>query len=248
MADASPRFPYYRDTRHPWPSLLFLLPLLGGYEIGVLALGGERASALRNGADAWFRWALEAFGVNAVLLAPVLVVVWFGYWSWRRRSEQPEDMFSTCVGMWFECFVYALGLWGVSHALGPVLDRAGIELNAPLAVDPMMSRLVTYIGAGIYEEVLFRLVLFAGLVWLLKVALFPKHTAVMVAVTASALMFAAAHHIGPYGEKVDLFVFLFRTLAGVYFAVLYHFRGFGIAAGAHAAYDVLVGLHPGSAG
>jgi hypothetical protein len=38
------------------------------------------------------------------------------------------------------------------------------------------------------------------------------------------------------------FGFVFRFLAGVFFSVLFVYRGFGIAAGSHAAYDVLLGL------
>ena len=33
----------------------------------------------------------------------------------------------------------------------------------------------------------------------------------------------------------------FRCLAGIFFATLFVYRGFGIAAGTHALYDVLVG-------
>jgi len=61
-------------------------------------------------------------------------------------------------------------------------------------------------------------------------------------------MFAAAHYIGQPDEPLDLadilfwFSFLFRFLAGVFFSVLFVYRGFGIAAGTHAGYDILVGL------
>ena len=58
----------------------------------------------------------------------------------------------------------------------------------------------------------------------------------------SAVLFAAAHHIGPYGEPFDRSVFLFRALAGLYFGLLYQLRGFGVAVGTHASYDVLVGV------
>jgi membrane protease YdiL (CAAX protease family) len=64
----------------------------------------------------------------------------------------------------------------------------------------------------------------------------------LLAAAASALIFSSAHHIGPHGENFDGYVFLFRTLAGLYFAILYQLRGFGIAVGAHACYDVLVGV------
>ena len=58
----------------------------------------------------------------------------------------------------------------------------------------------------------------------------------------SATVFAAAHNLGPYGEPFHARAFLFRALAGLYFALLYALRGFGIAVGAHAGYDVLVGV------
>jgi membrane protease YdiL (CAAX protease family) len=66
-----------------------------------------------------------------------------------------------------------------------------------------------------------------------------------VAAVFSATVFAAAHHVGPYGEPFDDFVFLFRAVAGLYFAALYQTRGFGVAVGAHACYDVLVGVAVG---
>jgi hypothetical protein len=36
--------------------------------------------------------------------------------------------------------------------------------------------------------------------------------------------------------------FVFRTVAGLYFTLLFVLRGFGVAVGAHAGYDVLVGV------
>jgi membrane protease YdiL (CAAX protease family) len=105
-----------------------------------------------------------------------------------------------------------------------------------------VSQVVTYVGAGIYEEVLFRLLLFSVLGGMLRLLQFPSLLAFLGAALASAAFFSAAHHLGPYGEAFDGYVFLFRTVAGVYFALLFQLRGFGIAVGAHACYDVLVGV------
>jgi len=58
----------------------------------------------------------------------------------------------------------------------------------------------------------------------------------------SSLAFAGAHHLGPLGEPFQWYAFLFRASAGIFFAALFVYRGFGIAAGTHAAYDMLVGL------
>jgi membrane protease YdiL (CAAX protease family) len=133
-------------------------------------------------------------------------------------------------------------LWGLSRELNPLLESFGINLNAPPQADPALVQMITFVGAGIYEEVLFRLLLFSGLVWLLKQINVAGAIAVVVAAAGSALIFAGAHHVGPYGEKYDAYIFVFRTVAGIYFALLFRLRGFGITVGAHALYDVLVGV------
>ena len=235
---------YFRSARHPWPTLVLLMPLLLAYEGGVLWLGGPRPEMLRNGADTWLRLALEAFGLNQLVVAPALVAVAFGIWSWWRRGDRPDGLLGVCSGMLLECFFFALLLWGLSHGFAPFLRSVGVALSNQPPVDPVYGRVVTFVGAGIYEEILFRLVLFSGLAWILEQALIPKMAAVMLAAIASALLFAAAHHVGPYGEKMDSYVFMFRMMAGLYFAFVYQLRGFGVAAGGHACYDVLVGLVP----
>lgn len=235
---------YLRATRHPWPTLVLMLPLLLAYEIGVLWLGGPKPEMLRNGADAWLRAALASFGLNPIMMAPALIAVVFALWSWRRRHDKPDAMFGVCSGMLLECFLFALALWGLSHGFAPFLQRLGVPLATAPTPDPVLGRIITFVGAGIYEEVLFRLILFAGLSKLLQLALLPKWASIPAAAIVSAVLFAAAHHVGPYGERMDSYVFLFRMMAGVFFALVFQFRGFGVAAGSHACYDVLVGLSP----
>ena len=54
---------YVPATRHPWPCLLFVFPLLVIYEVGVFSLGGAQPETVRNGADHWLRCGLGAVGV-----------------------------------------------------------------------------------------------------------------------------------------------------------------------------------------
>jgi membrane protease YdiL (CAAX protease family) len=115
----------------------------------------------------------------------------------------------------------------------------------------LMGQIVTGIGAGIYEEFIFRLVFICLLMILFQNLLGMKHTAAAVAsIIISSALFSAYHHIDILPlqsgmRAVDPFTwpkFIFRTLAGVYFAGLFAFRGFGITAGTHAFYDILVAL------
>jgi membrane protease YdiL (CAAX protease family) len=233
---------YFTATRHPWPCLLFLLPLLAAYEGGVLWLGGTHPEALRNGADTWLHWGLEAFGLSQLYWAPCLTALVFLGWSWRRRRDRPDDLVELLIGMGLESMIFAGGLLALSRSVGPLLDRLGVALDLAPATDQALTNVITFVGAGIYEEVLFRLVLFGGLFALGRRLDVPFLLAFPIAALTAAVLFAAAHHAGPYGEGFDGYVFFFRTLAGLYFTLLFQLRGFGIAVGAHACYDVLVGV------
>ena len=101
--------------------------------------------------------------------------------------------------------------------------------------------MIGFLGAGVYEEALFRLALVPCFFGALRLLQTPTVLASSLAVTASALLFSLAHHAGSPGEAFTWFAFIFRWLAGVYFAWVFVVRGFGVAVGTHSAYDMLVG-------
>ena len=239
--------PYLYATQHPWPNLVFLLPLLAAYEAGVYLLGGPQTVALRNGADAWLRWALDVYGIRPFLAAPLIIVAVFVFWSVRRWGDRPEHTWSTVAGMWLESVLFAFGLWALGHNFDPLLKAAGVTLASTEVALPTdaLAQVVTFVGAGIYEELLFRLFIIAGLAAMLKCAAVPNWASLLIAGVGSAVLFAAAHHLGPHGEPMDSFRFVYRASAGIYLALVFWFRGFGIAVGAHALYDVLVGVRVG---
>src|SRR5947209_16487949 len=180
---------YWSATRHPWPCLLFVLPLLAAYEGGVRVLGGAHPEALRNGADNWLRCGLAAVRLSYFWLPPALLGAAFAFWSFLRRGDRPADLVNVLNGMVLESVTYALGLWAVSRVLAPLLQRIGVELAVAVANEPTVRQVVTYLGAGIYEEALFRLVLFSGLTWLLGLAGLPVPSNAILAALASAVLF-----------------------------------------------------------
>jgi membrane protease YdiL (CAAX protease family) len=99
------------------------------------------------------------------------------------------------------------------------------------------------LGAGIYEELLFRVLLVSGLAWLMgRIFRLRPTPAAVFAVVVGALIFSAFHYIGPYGDDLALISFTFRAVAGVLFSALYLLRGFGITAWTHALYDVFLAI------
>ena len=225
---------YWSLSRTPLTSLLFSMPLVLAYEGGVLLLG--RGSP-RNGADVWLRQLLDALGFGAYFLLPTLTVI--GLLAWHH-IEHDEWRFSPAVlaGMALECLVWAAALIGVAR-----LQERLWPLAAAVAVDEgVLARLVAFCGAGLYEEVLFRLLLLPVLAWSFERLGFSTVPAACWAVVTSSLLFSAAHYVGPLGDSFAIYSFTFRFLAGLFFALLFSIRGFGVAAGTHAVYDILVGL------
>jgi hypothetical protein len=240
---------YLSATRHPWPCLLFILPMLLAYEKGVLTLGGAHPETIRNGADHWLRCALLVVGVRFFWVPPLLLLLVFLVWTWQRRSDRPTDLVGVLGGMVLESIAFALGLWALSRVLAPLLIQAAMgpaaaagPPPAAAAGEPDLRQVVTYLGAGIYEEAIFRLALYASMAAVLRGLELSAVAAVVLSAGASAVLFSAAHHVGPYGQPYSNYLFLFRLVAGVYFAMLFQFRGFGVAVGAHACYNLMVSI------
>src|SRR5262245_26507529 len=231
---------YLHSTRHPWACLAFVAPFLVAYEGGLWALGQGSPDMPRNGADFWLRESLAQLGLAGLLWAPFLLLGGLLAWSFLHRADRPDDLPGLWIGMALESILFAFGLWALSRAFFPFLDSLGLEV--PASSDPPLEHLLGYLGAGIYEEALFRLVLFSALTRFFSLAEVPPRSGFALAALVSSLAFALAHNLGTHGEVFDSSVFLFRTLAGLYFALLFHLRGFGVAVGAHAGYDLLVGV------
>lgn len=225
---------YWSISRRPLTSLVFAMPLVLAYEGGVLLLG--RGSP-RNGADVWLRTFLDGLGFGQYFLLPVLTVL--GLLAWHH-VEHDRWRFSPAVlvGMAGESVLWAAVLLGIARLQGRFWPLAAG------AAEGVMARLVAFCGAGLYEEVLFRLLLLPAVAWCAARLGAGPFAAAAWGVFGSSLLFSWAHYIGPLGDAFDPYSFTFRFLAGVFFAILFDLRGFGIAAGSHAAYDILVGLGP----
>ena len=233
---------YRRATRHPWPCLLFVLPLLAGYEFGVIWLSDGDSETLRNGADLWVRCWLTALHQALLWVPPALLVLVFLIWTGCRWGDRPGQMIGTLSGMLLESVGYALGLWGLARALAPLLHRVGVALATGETGEAGLRLTVHYLGSGIYEEAIFRLFLFSMLLWVLRRFDLREGIASLSAGIASALLFSAAHYWGPYGEEYSTYSFLFRLVAGLYFAWLFRARGFGVAVGSHVCFNLMVSL------
>lgn len=102
------------------------------------------------------------------------------------------------------------------------------------------QELALSMGAGLYEEFVFRICIVLLLAALFRAFIPAKGLAYLLAALISAVLFSAIHYIGPYGDELRLGSFLYRMIFGLALQLLVWTRGFGVAAWTHALYDVLV--------
>ncbi len=207
----------------PLDALVFLLPLVILSEAGSIARPDQVIA---------FDLMRKFFGLFGYVgtLAPGLGVVIILVATHFASREKWRIHWSRVGLMYPEAVILALPLL-VLNTLIPLTAGAG---NG----ESYFSGLAVSIGAGIYEELVFRLILISIImiigVDLLKLG--PVRVAV-VAVLLSSLAFAAHHHQPIGAEPFDPVRFAFRTIAGMYLAIVFWFRGYGLAAGCHAAYN-----------
>lgn len=227
---------YWEQSRDLFNSMVLVAPLFVVYQIGVLTTGG-----VQNGVDFVTRFLFEIFGGNLTLYlafnVAVLVALAIALAVLRKKSQLHPRIWGPVL---LESTFYALALSSVINLILRVL-HVPPHLAAGLGEMSVFSRVVLSVGAGFYEELVFRLLLFSGLVWVGKNVLKLSNWASVVgAVILSSLMFSGIHYVGALGDAFTLNSFLYRFFAGVIFAILYRMRGFAVAVYTHAIYDIFV--------
>lgn len=240
---------YWMLARQPLHSVLFLLPLLGVYEAGVLQLGLV-GNEFRNGADYWMRTGLRLAGVEFPWTLPLIVLGLLVLWQLAGRHRWTVSP-GTLMGMLAESLLFGACLIVMGQLQEMAFRQhlpAALPLAIPLSQSASLPQAIGYVGAGIYEEVLFRLCLLPLVCGLLRMLFVPGKAAMLLSILITSALFAGAHYIGPAADVWSVYSFTFRALAGAFFGLLFVLRGFGITVGAHASYDLLVGiLLPGAA-
>ncbi len=235
---------YLVQSREPLTILCFLLPLLVAYEVLLLVALRSTGGLITPDAHRWILTLFEAFELGTVGLWLPGVLVAVVLLAWHIVERRPTRCDGSFVGlMWSESLVLALPLLVLSQAVLRIPAEATAAAGVEFAELPLSARIAVSVGAGIYEELLFRL----GLIGLLLVVFedvlgTPRRTAVAIAVGLSAVAFMAYHPLRGEGGGIMPSRVVFYLGAGVYFGILYAARGFGIAVGAHAAYDILAAV------
>ena len=223
---------YFRESESAFAALLFLLPFVLAYEIGTWYVTFDPASQTeqRIVAFSMLQNSLAALGATARWVAPAAVVSVLVALSLLRR-EPLRARLSTQLGMTLESILLAGPLLLLSLVLAKINLLAGPE--------PVSQGVVLSIGAGIYEEFIFRLLGIAALHFFFVDFLGIQPTIGTVgSIIGCGVLFSLYHYWG--SESFAMQTFVFRAMAGTYFGAVMLGRGFGVTVGCHMAYDIAV--------
>lgn len=238
-AKAAPQFSYVERTRHPSINLLFLMPWLLIYLLCWWSVG----EGVETQAAVSLRSLLRLLGRRGLFIVTIATCLGLCVLVLRRLRAATADA-AVFPGMMIEGIAYGALLEGAATVLTRLLPLGRwlhIGLFRGSSALETVRNLGIAVGAGIFEEVLFRGILCWGLFRLLKDVLgADKWSSGTIAVVVSAFLFSAYHHWGAGGEPWDALRFTFRFHAGVLLGTIFLTRGLGIAAFAHGFYDALV--------
>lgn len=229
---------YIHDSQDLFTSMVLVLPLFILYQIGVLLTGG-----VRNGVDfvtGFFWWvAQDQLGYYLLINLGILVCFVISIFLLRHRGTFRPKIWPWVMA---ESTIYAIFFGSAVIKLMSVLGLGALLSTGTGAEQPgVVQAFVLSLGAGLYEETVFRLIGMGGIFLLLKkLDKLPTWANAAIAVLASSVIFSAIHHIGALGDPFTLGVFTFRIFAGILLALIYYLRGFAVAVYTHAIYDIIV--------
>jgi len=261
---------YLERTSRPIYALLFLLPFIVFYEIGTILINTDALNQTQGRVVA-FIWLQSLLAPPLVVVIVLLSLQLVSRKRWYFSLGDVGPMAIECILLAVPLIVLSLSLNSPAEPEGDVREythnaaaiRAGAIAKCSSAAShglslaaekestnaqsgSLLANIVTGIGAGIYEELIFRLILMCVLMMLFQDLIGLSHKAsIILSVLVSAALFSAHHHIVFVGGQLalgapfNLTEFSFRIVAGVYFAVVFAVRGFGITAGTHAFYDII---------
>jgi membrane protease YdiL (CAAX protease family) len=225
------------SPRNLLTSLILIFPLFLIYQVGVLF-----TLPMLNGADfvtllLFGTLGLTLSGYLAFLAALILVFAITVLTLKRHQRFEGHRILPILL----ESTIYAVTMGSLIVFVMTKVMGFNPELSASLTQQGMVTRTVMSLGAGVYEEIVFRLGVLNGLrVTLEKAIRLSRPVSVISAFVVSSLLFSAVHYIPPYGDDLAINSFTFRFLAGLVFALIFRFRGLAVAVYTHAFYDIFV--------
>lgn len=229
---------YFTTTNNLLYSYILAIPLLLLYE-ALIIISMPAGSAVRISVDVWFRSFFQFLGLDSLVFT-LLVAVVFGIYVFSKEKDQIKDIkYSFFPVLLIEASIFAIVISLISQTLVGLLVGMA-QSGGEVASFSVLQKIALSLGAGLYEELFFRVILVTLLVKLFSFMFSKKWATNIAAVVLAAMLFSAIHYVGSFGDPFTLGSFLYRFIFGLFLNILYVTRGFGVAAWTHAIYDLMV--------
>ncbi len=229
---------YFRNTNTLLYSYLISLPLLLLYEVLIFLSQPDSEQIVRISVDVWIKTLFSNFSNDVLSITLIFVALLGIVVLYRERYKLNTLKTGYFFAMLIEASAYAFLLALIISTTVSSL----VQISAQGTVESLstLQQLALSLGAGLYEELFFRVILVSALLFIFKYLFKTPWFRYAAAMILAALLFSLVHYIGPFADNFAFGSFLFRFLFGLALNAIYIWRGFGMAAWTHAIYDIMV--------
>ncbi len=224
---------YLNSSKSLHYSLILTLPALAIYEIGIIILFRNSFFELRNSGEIMLRSFFDSLGLTHPLIGSASLLTLFIFVMVRgyKIEKKPGIQGNYIMYMLLESM-----FWGVIvYTALQLFTQLPLQI---LSLEEKISNINLAIGAGIFEELIFRLVLIGSILIILERGFSMKSIySIPIAIFLSAIVFAAFHL---FMEYYSFPIFSQRVFGGILLGTIYYIRGYGISVYAHIIYNFLV--------
>ncbi len=229
---------YFSSTNTLLYSYLISLPLLLLYEVLIFLAQPDSEQAVRISVDVWIKTLFSYIGQDVLSITLILVALAGIFVLYRERKKLSSLKMGYFFTMLIEASFYAFFLaLLINSTISGLLQ---IVQSSPIERLTTLQQLALSLGAGLYEELFFRVILVSILLFIFNKIFSKQYVSFASAILLAAVIFSLVHYVGAFGDPFTMGSFLFRFLFGLALNAIYLWRGFGMAAWTHAIYDLMV--------
>ncbi len=227
---------YFDYTKSIITSILFIFPFFFIYEFIAFFKFSNQSYQIRNTADIIIRDFIGLFTDNVMFLYSVAIAIIFSVIFISKFSEIKKYKFN----LKYIISMYLEGLfWGTILIIFLNGFKYFNSFYDGIIVNDYLLSFYFCVGAGIWEELLFRLICINSILLLLKYFRFSILLSIILSFTISSVFFSLFHYIGTIADTFTIYSFIYRFVGGFYLSILYYSRGIGISMMTHFVYDFL---------
>lgn len=228
---------YISLSKNDFYSLVIITPLFILYQILGFFNNYESHFIVKNSADVFIKNFFQSFdplyGDFAYLICFIFIALFIVLKN-RELFMSSEIKLLFLFGMLLESLIHSISLLVIMSLVYEILP-----LSISLFSNGIIEGVYLSIGAGIWEELLFRYVLITTLLFVFNKVMYDfSNFSYLVIIVVTSALFSYYHFLGIDPELISLSVFIYRFIAGIILAIIFIFRGLGIAAYTHTFYDL----------